>query len=112
MMKANWSCFSLLWHRAPVAFIVAFAKVGKSKLARIAMTAMTTSSSMSVKPKRSAAQTLEGGAGSRSVFISLLGRLYALLMRRTAGAGKRVFQSRLAAKNERKTKDGVSVHLV
>src|SRR3989442_375006 len=72
MMKANWSCFSLLWQRAPVAFIVAFDNAGKSKLARMAMMAMTTSSSMSVKPKRSSAQAFAVGALNWSIFISLV----------------------------------------
>jgi len=31
-MKANWSCFSLLWQRAPEAFVVAFANAAGANL--------------------------------------------------------------------------------
>ena len=55
------------------------------------MTAMTTSSSMSVKPRRSGAQVFAVGVLDRSVFISLGGWLSASLLCRTAGVGKCVF---------------------
>src|SRR6185369_8503086 len=45
------SCFRLLRHAVWRAWFFALASAGKSRLARIAMIAMTTRSSMSVKPR-------------------------------------------------------------
>src|SRR5262245_46133065 len=45
------NCFSLLRQAAPVAFSLALERAGKSMLARIAMTAMTTRSSISVNAR-------------------------------------------------------------
>src|SRR6266498_4070985 len=98
IMKANWSCFSLLWHRAPVAFIVAFDKAGKSKLARMAMMAMTTSSSMSVKPKRFSAQALAVRVLGWSIFISLGVWVCALLYASHLGSRQVCFSAHTPAK--------------
>src|SRR5436190_23480238 len=46
------SCLRLLWHEERRAFSRARAKTGKRMAARIAMIAMTTSSSIRVKPDR------------------------------------------------------------
>ena len=47
-MKPSWSCLKFDMQLAPLAFILALPKAGRSIPARIAMMAMTTSSSMSV----------------------------------------------------------------
>src|SRR5437764_1407473 len=52
MANASPSCFSLLRHVVCRAFSRAWAKTGNRIAARMAMTAITTSSSMSVKPLR------------------------------------------------------------
>src|SRR5690606_32282550 len=51
MIQASESCFPLLRHLIPCAFVFALAKAGRSMLARIAMIAITTSSSIRVKPR-------------------------------------------------------------
>src|SRR5687768_2091958 len=50
IMKASAICLLLLTHATPLAFSFARLKAGRSIAARIAMIAITTSSSMSVKP--------------------------------------------------------------
>ena len=49
-IEATINCFSLLMQAMPVAFWRALASAGKSMPAKIAMMAMTTSSSINVKP--------------------------------------------------------------
>src|SRR5882757_8371709 len=49
-MLPNSNCFMLLMQEMPCARILAFAKAGNSMAARIAIMAITTSSSISVKP--------------------------------------------------------------
>src|ERR1035437_8504320 len=48
-MLANCNCFMLLRQAIPCALFLAFARAGKSIAARMAMIAITTSSSISVK---------------------------------------------------------------
>src|SRR5512147_2150896 len=50
IIHATWSCFTLVWHEARWAEALARPNTGNNMLASIAMMAMTTSSSMSVKP--------------------------------------------------------------
>jgi len=59
MIQASDNCFWLLAQAAPVAFNLALASAGKSMPARIAMIAMTTSSSMRVNP--SAGRRVDAG---------------------------------------------------
>src|SRR5213592_4979391 len=47
---ASTSCLLLFMHMMPCALVLALAKAGKSKLARMAMMAMTTNRSIKVKP--------------------------------------------------------------
>ena len=54
MYQASWSCLRLLRHRVVPALALALASAGSNIPARIAMIAMTTSSSISVKAKRPA----------------------------------------------------------
>src|SRR5688572_1356452 len=53
MLIANPHCFWLLVQRVFCAFFLALARAGRSMPARMAIMAMTTSSSMSVKARRS-----------------------------------------------------------
>src|SRR6266487_4849305 len=50
MIQERPSCFRLFRHMIPCALVFAFANAGTSKPARMAMMAMTTSSSIKVKP--------------------------------------------------------------
>ena len=50
MYQANPNCLRLFMHDMPCALVLALERAGKSMPARMAMMAMTTSSSMSVKP--------------------------------------------------------------
>ncbi len=49
-MLATCNCFILLKHEMPCALILLCDRAGSSKAARMAMMAMTTSNSISVKP--------------------------------------------------------------
>src|SRR6266581_4861735 len=60
-------CRKLFRHEVRSAFALAFAKAGSNMAARIAMIAMTTSSSMSVKPCR------QRGARAAEVFDKCMG---------------------------------------
>src|ERR1051326_3064508 len=51
MIQQSWSCLILLTHEIVRAFCLALVSAGKSKAARMAMMAMTTSNSMSVKDR-------------------------------------------------------------
>src|SRR5438876_7973960 len=72
IVNANPHCFELERHVAACAFPFAFAKAGSNSAARIAIIAITTSSSISVKPDRQA-QACD--------FIIQCGRLIARLLR-------------------------------
>src|SRR5439155_9829134 len=50
MIQQSWSCLVLLTHEIVQAFCFALVSAGSSKAARIAMIAITTSNSISVKP--------------------------------------------------------------
>ena len=62
-VQASPSCFMLLRQAMPWALVLAFANAGKSRPARIAMMAMTTRSSIKVKPTRRTAEGPEPGIG-------------------------------------------------
>jgi hypothetical protein len=57
------NCFMLLMQFALCAFILALVRAGKSMLARIAIMAITTNNSMSVKPWPSCSRRLGAGIG-------------------------------------------------
>src|ERR1035441_8196507 len=58
MNQPIWSCLRLLTQLIPWAFALALARAGKSKAARMAMIAMTTSNSISVNPANRQIRTL------------------------------------------------------
>src|SRR5687768_3176208 len=66
-LHPNINCLLLFWHMIPCAFVFAFESAGSSMLARIAMMAITTSSSIKVKPRALAA----GGPDSFITFWGL-----------------------------------------
>ena len=77
MFHARISCFWLLMQDDCVALSLALARAGSNMAARIAMMAITTSNSISVKPVRNARSDLgaKTGFGSLvdSIFVNILG---------------------------------------
>src|SRR5215831_5139857 len=62
-------CFPLLRQWTPQAFSFAFVRAGKSMAARMAIMAMTTSSSIKVKPREQTREAEEFGGADDSVFL-------------------------------------------
>ena len=68
-MQANPICFMLLKQEMPCARILAFDNAGNSIAARMAMMAMTTSNSISVKPEKADGAAVEQHDRCRETII-------------------------------------------
>src|SRR5213594_2606231 len=87
MDQASWSCLRLFRHEMDWALVLALANAGKSSPARIAMIAMTTSSSMRVKARLKDCRIEDIGDSEQWLVFMFFPRLIVRRHQTSAGLG-------------------------